>query len=101
MRLRDPASVTPTAAVYGKVPIRSSGPIISHRGIGPKPPSRGDSLVRPLQEAPGSPLPLDALDEARLRRLVDVGPTLGAELHLDSVLDRLLTVAREVTGARY
>ncbi|HEX6457803.1 MAG TPA: GAF domain-containing sensor histidine kinase [Thermoleophilaceae bacterium] len=57
--------------------------------------------MRPLQEAPGAPLPLDALDETRLRRLVDVGPTLGAELHLDSVLDRLLTVAREVTGARY
>jgi two-component system, NarL family, sensor histidine kinase DevS len=46
-------------------------------------------------------LALDALDEARLRRLVDVGPSLGAELQLDSVLDRLLTVAREVTGARY
>jgi signal transduction histidine kinase len=46
-------------------------------------------------------LPLDALDERRLRRLVDVGPTLGAELDLDSILDRLLTVARELTGARY
>ncbi len=46
-------------------------------------------------------LALDALDEARLRRLVDVGPTLGAKLQPDSVLDRLLTVAREVTGARY
>jgi signal transduction histidine kinase len=50
---------------------------------------------------PESRLALSALDEARLRRLVDVGPTLGAELQLDSVLDRLLTVAREVTGARY
>jgi signal transduction histidine kinase len=46
-------------------------------------------------------LQLDALDERRLRLLVDVGPSLGAELQLDSVLDRLLTVAREVTGARY
>jgi signal transduction histidine kinase len=44
---------------------------------------------------------LDALDTARLRRLVEVGPTLGADLHLDGVLDRLLTVARELTGARY
>jgi signal transduction histidine kinase len=47
------------------------------------------------------PLPLDALDEPRLRRLVEAGPTLGAQLELDSVLDNLLTVAREVTGARY
>jgi GAF domain-containing protein len=46
-------------------------------------------------------LSLDALDEPRLRRLIDAGPTLGAQLQLDSVLDNLLTVAREVTGARY
>jgi signal transduction histidine kinase len=46
-------------------------------------------------------LKLDALDEDQLRRLVEVGPTLGAELQLESVLDRLLTVARELTGARY
>lgn len=50
---------------------------------------------------PSAALPLDALDERRLRLLVDVGPTLGAELHLDSVLDNLLSVAREITGARY
>ena len=46
-------------------------------------------------------LKLDALDEDQLRQLVEAGPTLGAELHLDSVLDRLLTVARALTGARY
>jgi signal transduction histidine kinase len=45
--------------------------------------------------------PLDALDERRLRRLIQVGPSLGAELRLDVVLDRLLSVARELTGARY
>jgi signal transduction histidine kinase len=44
---------------------------------------------------------LHALDEHRLRRLVAAGPSLGAELHLDSVLDRLLSVACELTGARY
>jgi signal transduction histidine kinase len=50
---------------------------------------------------PQSVLHLDALDERRLRLLIEVGPSLGADLQLDSVLDRLLTVAREVTGARY
>ena len=50
---------------------------------------------------PQSVLHLDALDERRLRLLIEVGPSLGADLQLDSVLDRLLMVAREVTGARY
>src|SRR5436305_13931484 len=50
---------------------------------------------------PSAALPLDALDARGLRLLVDAGPTLGAELHLDSVLDNLLSVAREITGARY
>ncbi len=50
---------------------------------------------------PNLALPLDALDEARLRRLIDAGPTLGAQLDLESVLENLLSVAREVTGARY
>jgi signal transduction histidine kinase len=48
-----------------------------------------------------SALALHALDESRLRRLIEVGPTLGAQLQLDSVLERLLRVARELTGARY
>jgi signal transduction histidine kinase len=46
-------------------------------------------------------LKLDALNEDQLRQLVEAGPTLGAELQLDSVLNRLLTVARALTGARY
>jgi GAF domain-containing protein len=41
------------------------------------------------------------LDERRLRRLIEVGRTLVAELDLDAVLNRLLEVARELTGARY
>ena len=43
----------------------------------------------------------NTLDEARLRRLMEVGPWLIAELDLETVLDRLLETAREVTGARY
>jgi signal transduction histidine kinase len=46
-------------------------------------------------------LKLDALDREQLRRLIEVGPTLGDELLLDSVLERLLTAARKLTGARY
>jgi two-component system, NarL family, sensor histidine kinase DevS len=41
------------------------------------------------------------LDELRLRRLIDAGRSLIAELDIDAVLQRLLDVAREVTGARY
>ena len=42
-----------------------------------------------------------ALDEPRLRRLIDAGRTLIAKLDVDAVLQQLLDVAREVTGARY
>ena len=40
-------------------------------------------------------------DDERLARLVEAGRALVAELDLPRVLDRLLEVAREVTGARY
>ena len=41
------------------------------------------------------------LDELRLRRLIDAGRGLIATLDVDAVLEQLLDVAREVTGARY
>ena len=41
------------------------------------------------------------MDEARLRRLLDVGRSLISELEPETVLRRLLEVARELTGARY
>jgi signal transduction histidine kinase len=41
------------------------------------------------------------LDEPRHRRLIDAGRTLIAKLDVDAVLQQLLDVAREVTGARY
>jgi signal transduction histidine kinase len=43
----------------------------------------------------------DHLDSQRLRRLLDVGRSLVSELDLEVVLDRVLDVARELTGARY
>ena len=42
-----------------------------------------------------------ALDELRLRRLIDAGRGLIAELDVEAVLRQLLDVAREMTGARY
>ena len=42
-----------------------------------------------------------ALDELRLRRLIDAGRGLIAELDVEAVLKQLLDVAREITGARY
>ena len=41
------------------------------------------------------------MDEAQLRRLLDVGRSLISELDPEVVLQRLLEVARDVTGARY
>jgi signal transduction histidine kinase len=43
----------------------------------------------------------DVLDAERLRRLLEAGRSLVADLDLESVLDRVLEIAREVTGARY
>ena len=41
------------------------------------------------------------LDEPRLRQLIEVGPWLLSQLDLETVLDRLLQTARDVTGAHY
>ena len=43
----------------------------------------------------------DVLDEHRLRRLIDVGRGLVAQLDLDAVLNEVVEVARELTGARH
>lgn len=43
----------------------------------------------------------DALDEHRLRRLIDVGRSLVSELDPEAVLHEVVSVARELTGARY
>jgi two-component system, NarL family, sensor histidine kinase DevS len=40
-------------------------------------------------------------EELWIRRLLEVGRELVTELDLDTVLDRVLNTAREVTGARY
>jgi signal transduction histidine kinase len=42
----------------------------------------------------------DVLDEHRLRRLIDVGRGLVAQLDLEAVLREVVGVARELTGAR-
>jgi two-component system, NarL family, sensor histidine kinase DevS len=43
----------------------------------------------------------EVLDERRLRRLIDVGRGLVAQLDLEAVLGEVVEVARELTGARY
>ena len=43
----------------------------------------------------------EVLDERRLRRLIDVGRGLVAQLDLEAVLREVVDVARELTGARY
>jgi len=43
----------------------------------------------------------DVLDQHRLRRLIDVGRGLVAQLDLEAVLREVVEVARELTGARY
>ena len=43
----------------------------------------------------------DVLDEHRLRRLIDVGRGLVAQLDLEAVLSEVVEVGRELTGARH
>ena len=43
----------------------------------------------------------EALDQARLLRLIEAGRALVGDLDLDGVLQRLLEAARDITGARY
>src|SRR4051794_2761411 len=45
--------------------------------------------------------PPRALDAERLARLLEAGRGLMSELQIESVLDRLLQIARELTGARH
>ena len=42
-----------------------------------------------------------ALDEVRLRRLLDVGRSIVSELELETVLRSVLEAACDLTGARY
>lgn len=44
---------------------------------------------------------METLGEGHLRRLLQVGRSLVSELDLEVVLERLLEVARELTGAQY
>src|SRR3954465_2898820 len=46
-------------------------------------------------------MPEPVLADLRLRRLIDAGRGLISNLDVDAILQRLLDVAREVTGARY
>ncbi|MGK2938677.1 MAG: GAF domain-containing protein [Solirubrobacteraceae bacterium] len=46
-------------------------------------------------------MPSAALREAQLRRLIEAGQSIVAQLDVDGVLEELLDVAREVTGARF
>ena len=46
-------------------------------------------------------MPETRLDTQRLRRLLDLGRTLVAELDLETLLTSILEAARELTGARY
>ena len=43
----------------------------------------------------------ETLDEHRLRRLIEVGASLVSNFELESLLEHVLEVARELTGARY
>jgi len=55
-----------------------------------------DAAATPSGPAAGS-----RLGERRLQRLIEVGRSLVAELDTEAVLDRVLAVAQELTGARY
>ena len=63
-----------------------------------------DRLTFDVPEPSGDMAPAEEgsrLSEPELRRLLDVGRTLVAQLDLEPVLDTVLGTARELTGARY
>jgi len=65
---------------------------------------RSDTLACDVPDPGGDMAPAQEgsrLSEADLRQLLDVGRALVAELDLESVLDKVLQTARELTGARY
>jgi signal transduction histidine kinase len=74
------------------------------RGV-PQWPCGGPRFTRRRsRSAESGSMALDAIAELepeRLRRLIDVGRSLVSELNVEQVLDRLLDVARDLTGARY
>ena len=60
-----------------------------------------DSVVAPTAYTLGCSVSHSPLDEPRLRRLLDVGRALVAELDPESVMRTVLDAACELTGARY
>src|SRR3954469_8532620 len=54
-----------------------------------------------MLSAPNAVVEASGVNEHRLRRLVEVGRSLVTVLDPEAVLERLLEVARELTGARY
>jgi signal transduction histidine kinase len=61
--------------------------------VGPIDPAEAVALSSPTRES--------VLDEQRLRRLLEVGRALVAELDIERLLQRVLAVAQELTRARY
>ncbi len=55
----------------------------------------------PEASPPLVPAAATVLDERRLRLLLDIGRAVVAELDLETVLEKVLAAARELTGARY
>ena len=66
-------------------------------GLNPLARARLDELLEELLERVGAVL--DAQD--RLRRLLDAVVSMAGDLSLDSVLQRIVTTASELVGARY
>lgn len=61
----------------------------------------GDAMLGELVREANRIDPVSRLDQDRLRRLIEAGRSLVSEHELEQVLDRLLAVARELTGARF
>ena len=62
----------------------------------------GSGTASAVRSFHARPMSQPALDEPRLRRLIDAGRgLLIAKVDVEAVLQQLLDVAREVTGARY
>jgi signal transduction histidine kinase len=67
------------------------------RGAGMRSRSGRPTAARPMPPNP----PESPSDEARLAALIEAGTVVASGLDLDAVLERLLDLARALTGARY
>src|SRR5688500_3295014 len=82
-----PGTLAPPGA-----PAIGVGPPLGLRGNPQSAPAIAISMRRGMEQSP--------LDAARLHRLIDAGRSLVSHLDIDALLEQLIAIAADITGAR-